>query len=188
MKTKMLLYFRLLVAVALSLATPACQWEEPLSPEAQRFKDAVRGQLAMLEPGVAKGLAADDEAAVDEALMAYFGQTPWLEEPCSYSAHVVNGQHLYVAGRWHAPGSQSAASVKKEWVRYSNFKSIFDELESGRIKPVRLYDQDGPFVVICAPLRRDDKFIGVIGLILPDDCLPGRFDLTPDQVLAIDYN
>lgn len=187
MKRKMLLHFRGLLLLPLLVLAVGCQTDKPLSPQARQFKQAVGQQLELLAKGVADGLARSDNLAIDATLTAYFAQTPWAALPCPYSVHVVDSGYNYLLGRHHSASSE-ISQVEKGRANYNHFQKIFRHLQNGQIVPMRFYDLDGPYIVICAPLFHGSDFMGAVGFLFATNCIFERYGLAQDQVLAIDFN
>lgn len=166
----------------------ACNGSAPLSPDQERFKKEVRRQITALQSVLAPALSSGSADAVDEVLSQYFNNTDWKRIACNYEVRVVDSKKRYVGARIHLKNWDGSLPGPDTRLDYSQYGSSFNKISEGMIFANRFFNTDGPLVIIGGPVFYEGKNVGAFGIMLPGECLPKHFNLSQDDILAIDYN
>ncbi|MGO8762006.1 MAG: hypothetical protein ACLQUS_08460 [Desulfobaccales bacterium] len=157
-----------------------CQAKEaPLSPAAATFKKEIKSCLAILAAPLLEPVANKDAAKIAGALEKVEPQTVKLCRMCPFQIGVLNaaGETLAV----HPP--------TKENKNFSNYDLVVKAINSKKIQQQRLFLQDGAqLYLICAPLIRQDKVIGLMAIAISADEAEKRWGLTEKDFLALNFN
>ena len=72
---------------------------------------------------------------------------------------------------------------------YSNYDLVNKAISSKKIQQQRFFLPDGSeLYLVCAPLIREDKLIGLVAIAISSVDAEKRWDLTEKEFLALDFN
>jgi hypothetical protein len=72
---------------------------------------------------------------------------------------------------------------------YSNYELVKKAINSKKIQQQRFFLPDrSELYLVCAPLIRDDKLIGLVAIAISSEEASKRWGLTEKEFLAIDFN
>ncbi len=173
-------HFWLLVIAAFLFC--GCQAKPaPLSPAAATFKHEIQTCLANFSGALMEPVANKDMAAINAALAKVESPAVKLCSLCPFKIAVLNqsGESLAV----YPPGVNN--SVKN----YSNYDLITKAINSKKIQQQRFFLQDGSeLYIICAPLIREDKVIGLVAIAVNSEDAAKRWGLSEKEFLALNFN
>jgi hypothetical protein len=159
-----------------------CQAKEsPLAPAATTFKFEIKNCLGNLSAVLMEPVANKDVAAIAAALDKVESPAVKLCRLCPFQVAVLNqsGETLAV----HPP--QSSNNGKN----YSSYDLVTKALASKKIQHQRLFLQNGSALyLICAPLVRGDKVIGLIAIAVNSEDAEKKWGFTEKDFLALDFN
>ncbi len=171
-------YWVMLVCVAIFAF--GCQAKEPpLSPAAATFKKEIKNCLAKLTAPLLAPVAKKNVAAISAILEKTEPQAIKLCRMCPFRIGVLNplGETLAV----HPP-SQKASN-------FSSYDLVIKTINTKKIQQQRFFLQNGSeLYIICVPLVREDKVIGLIAVAISAEEALKRWGLTEKEFLAIDFN
>jgi len=157
-----------------------CQASEaPLSPAAATFKKEVKSCLASLVVPLVDPVFKKDVGEIKSTLEKVEPQAVKLCRMCPFQIGVLNqtGETLAV----HPPTGRSN--------NFSSYELVIKAINSKKIQHQRFFLQDGSALyIICAPLIRDDKVIGLAAIAISSDEAEKRWGLTAKEFLALDFN
>ncbi|MGA9753520.1 MAG: hypothetical protein WBV23_00100 [Desulfobaccales bacterium] len=169
-----------LTLVCAALLFWGCQAQEaPLSPAAATFKKEIKTCINTLAAPLLEPVANKDVAKIAGALEKVEPQTVKLCRMCPFQIGILNatGETLAV----HPP--------TKENKNFSNYDLVIKAINSKKIQQQRLFLQDGAqLYLICAPLIRQDKVIGLMAIAISADEAEKRWGLTEKDFLALNFN
>jgi GAF domain-containing protein len=169
-----------LVGVAVILS--GCQAKEPpLSPAAAAFKKEVRQCIQEFSNAVMEPLAKNDVAAISAALEKVEPKALKLCRMCPFRIAVLNqhGEALAV----------HPAAEKSKRSNFSNYDLVIKTINSKKIQQQRFFLQNGSqLYIICVPLIRQDKVIGLLAIAIDAAEAEQRWGLTGKEFLALDLN
>jgi hypothetical protein len=171
-----------LAVVALLLAFAwGCQSQEPpLRPGAAEFKKEVLACITKLKTDLVAPLEKRDIPALNDTLKEVEPQAVKLCRMCPFRIGVLN----------HEGYTLTVYPPKKDVIaNFSNYEVVIQTLKSHRISTQRLFLQNGSQVyIICAPILKGDRVLGILALAVSDQDAKQRWDMTADEFLAIDFN
>ena len=157
-----------------------CQAKEPpLSPAAATFKNEVKHCLASIAAPLAEPVFKKDVTGIAAALEKVEPQAVKLCRSCPFSIGVLNqyGETLAV----HPPRDTGA--------NFSNYDLVTKAINSKKIQQQRFFLQNGSeLYIICAPILREDKVIGLTAIAINSEEAEKRWGLTEKEFLALDFN
>jgi hypothetical protein len=157
-----------------------CQAKEaPLSPGAATFKKEIKSCLDTLAAPLLEPVANKDAATIAATLEKVEPQTVKLCRMCPFQIGILNssGETLAV----HPP--------TKEAKNFSSYDLMIKAINSKKIQQQRFFLQDGArLYIICAPLIRQDKVIGLMAIAISSDEAEKRWGLTEKEFLALNFN
>jgi hypothetical protein len=182
---KIMRKFNRLWGVLLLLLLPglisACQSQEPpLSPAAARFKQEVKECLGLVAKPLIEPLLKKDPAAIHETLKKTEPENLKLCVRCPFRMGVMdmdgNSLALYPA-------------TKEANLDFYKYDVVQQVLKSRKIMQQRLFLQDGSgLYVICVPLFKKEKVIGLLAIALSATEARKKWGLTEKEFLALDFN
>lgn len=168
------------VLVGVVILLFGCQASEaPLSPAAATFKKEVKSCLASLTAPLVDPVFKKDVAVIATTLEKVEPQAVKLCRMCPFQIGVLdqNGQTLAV----HPPTGRSN--------NFSNYELVIKAINTKKIQHQRLFLQDGSALyLICAPILREDKVIGLVAIAISSDEAEKRWGLTAKEFLALNFN
>lgn len=173
------IWLALVVAATLLLG---CQAKPaPLSPAAASFKHEIKTCLTNLSAALMEPLAKKDMAAINAALEKVESPAVKLCRLCPFQVGVLNpfGETLAI----YPPRSGNGTK------NYSNYDLITKAIHSKKIQQQRFFLQNGSeLYIICAPLVREDKVIGLIVVAVNSKDAENRWGLKEKEFLSLDFN
>jgi hypothetical protein len=170
----------LLVTAAILLF--GCQAREaPLSPGAATFKSEIKNCLINLSATLLDPVAKQDLAGIKAALEKVESPAVKLCRLCPFEIGVTD------------PSGETLASYPDKGngkgKNYSNYELVIKAIKSKEIQQQRFFLQDGSeLYLVCAPLIREDKLIGLVAIAISSEDAAKRWNLTEKEFLAIDFN
>jgi len=157
-----------------------CQAQEPpLSPAAAAFKKEVKDCIGGLAAPLVEPVWRKDVAAISAALKEVEPKTIKLCRMCPFRIAVMNqlGDTLAV----HPP--------KEKAGNFSSYDLVIKVINSKKIQQQRFFLEDGSqLYIICTPLLRQDKVVGLIAIAINSEEAEKRWGLTGKEFLALDFN
>jgi len=158
-----------------------CQSKEPpLSPAAATFKQEIKECLDRLVEPLSEPVLQRDVAAINETLKKTEPEAIKLCRMCPFRMGVMdkNGDTLAV----YPP-------QKDAHLDFHNYGVVQQALKNRKIEQQRLFLQDGSgLYVICVPLLKGEKVIGLLAIALSATEAHSRWGLTEKEFLALDFN
>jgi hypothetical protein len=168
------------VLVGLAILLCGCQAKEsPLSPAAATFKKEVKSCLDSLTSPLVDPVFKKNVAGIAATLAKIEPQAVKLCRMCPFQIGVLdqNGQTLAV----HPPTGRSN--------NFSSYELVIKAIKSKKSQHQRLFLQDGSALyLICAPLIREDRVIGLVAIAISSDEAEKRWGLTAKEFLALDFH
>jgi hypothetical protein len=168
---------RWLLLVCAVLLLFACQ-SRPLSPAAS-FKKDVKSILDKLCTTLVEPVFKGDVPGIESALSEIEPQFAKMCRMCPFQVGVLNqhGQILVV----HPPPERTN--------NFSSYDLVIKVISSKMIQQQKFFLQDGPeLYVICAPILRQDKVIGLIGIAISAEEAKSKWGLTEKEFMALNFN
>jgi hypothetical protein len=159
-----------------------CQAREaPLSPGAATFKQEIKNCLTGLSASLMDPVARQDLAGIKAALEKVESPAVKLCRLCPFELGVTN------------PSGETLASypVKGDdkGKDYSNYELVKKAISSKKVQQQQFFLQDGAkLYLICAPLIRDDKLLGLVAIAISSVEASKRWGFTEKEFLTIDFN
>jgi hypothetical protein len=157
-----------------------CQAQEPpLSPAAATFKKEVKHCIAGLAAPLVEPVFRKDVAGITAALEEVEPKTIKLCRMCPFRIAVLNqlGETLAV----HPP--------KEKAGNFSSYDLVVKVINSKQIQQQRFFLQDGSqLYIICTPLIRKDKVVGLLAIAINSDEAEKRWGITGKEFLALNFN
>ncbi|MHB9074840.1 MAG: hypothetical protein ACYC6G_15100 [Desulfobaccales bacterium] len=178
-KSKALLWLALVVAATLLLG---CQTKPPpLSPAAASFKHEIKSCLTNLSAALMEPVAKKDVPAISAALAKVESPAVKLCRLCPFQVGVLNpsGEALAL----YPPRSLNGTK------NFSNYDLVTKAIRSKKIQQQRFFLQNGSeLYIICAPLVREDKVIGLIAVAVNSKDAENRWNFKEKEFLGLDFN
>jgi hypothetical protein len=168
---------RWLVLVCAVLLLVACQ-SQPPSPAAN-FKKDVKSILDKLCTTLVDPVFKGDVTGIESALSEIEPQLAKMCRGCPFQVGVLNqyGQILVV----HPPTERTN--------NFSSYDLVIKTINSKQIQQQKFFLQDGPeLYIICAPILRQDKVIGLIGIAISAEEAKSKWGLTEKEFMALNFN
>jgi GAF domain-containing protein len=169
-------------AVGVAVLFGGCQASKPpLSPAAAAFKKEVRQCIQEFSAAVMEPVARNDVAAISAGLEKVEPQALKLCRMCPFRIAVLNqhGEALAV----HPP------NLERKRTNFSNYDLVIKTINSKKIQQQRFFLQNGTqLFIICVPLIRQDKVIGLLAIAIDSAEAQQRWGLTGKEFLALDFN
>ena len=159
-----------------------CQAREaPLSPGAATFKQELKSCLDNLAATLMEPVAKQDLAGIKAALEKVESPAVKLCRLCPFEIGVTDPSGETLAA-YPVKGDGKAKN-------YSNYDLVKKAISSKKIQQQRFFLQDGSeLYLVCAPLIREDKLIGLVAIAISSVEAEKRWDLTEKEFLALDFN
>jgi hypothetical protein len=151
----------------------------PISPAAANFKKEVKNCLTTLSASLVEPVSKKDLNGIQAELNAVGPQAVKLCRMCPFNIGVLNryGETLAV----HPPQDHSR--------NFSSYDLITKTINSKKIQQQRFFLQDGSqLYIICAPIMRNDKVIGLTAIAISAEEAKQRWGLTEKEFLSINFN
>jgi hypothetical protein len=165
----------------LAILLCGCQAQEPpLSPAAATFKKEVKDCIAGLAAPLVEPVFRKDVAAITATLNEVEPKTIKLCRLCPFRIAVMNqlGETLAV----HPPSKDKAGN-------FSSYALVIKAINSKQIQQQRFFLQDGSqLYIICTPLIREDKVVGLLAIAINSEEAEKRWGLTGKEFLALNFN
>ena len=178
-KSRALLWLTILVAATLLLG---CQAKPPpLSPAAASFKHEIKNCLTNLSVALMEPVAKKDVAAINAALEKVESPAVKLCRLCPFQVGVLSplGEALAI----YPPKSGNGRK------NYSSYDLVTKAINTKKIQQQRFFLQDGSeLYIICAPLVREDKVIGLIVIAINSREAEKRWGFQGEEFLDLDFN
>ncbi len=168
---------RWLLLVCAVLLLSACQ-AQPLNPAAS-FKQDVKSILDKLCTALVEPVFKGDVPGIETALSELEPQLAKLCRRCPFQVGVLNqnGQILAV----HPPTERSN--------NFSSYDLVIKTIKSKQIQQQKFFLQNGPeLYIICAPILRQDKVIGLMGIAISAEEAKSKWGLTEKEFMALNFN
>lgn len=159
-----------------------CQAREaPLSPGAATFKKELKNCLTNLATSLMEPVAKRDLAGIKLALEKAESPAVKLCRLCPFEIGVTD-----------ASGETLAAYPVKgddKGKNYSKYDLVIKTINSKKIQQQRFFLPGGSeLYLVCAPLIREDKLIGLVAIAISSEEASKRWGLTEKEFLSIDFN
>jgi hypothetical protein len=168
---------RWLLLVGAVLLLFACQ-SRTLNP-ADRFKKEVKSILDKLCTTLAEPVSKSDVPGIETALSEIKPQLVKLCPMCPFQVGVLN-QHGKILAV-HPP--------TKKTNNFSSYDLVIKVISSKMIQQQRFFLPDGSeLYIICAPILRLDKVIGLMGIAIRAEEAKSKWGLTEKEFMALNFN
>jgi hypothetical protein len=168
---------RLLLLVCAVLLLFACQ-SQPLSPAAS-FKQDVKSILDKLCTALVEPVFKDDVPGIETVLSESEPQLVKLCRRCPFQVGVLNQQGRILVV--HPPTERTN--------NFSSYDLVIKVISSKQIQQQKFFLQNGPeLYIICAPILRQDKVIGLIGIAISAEEAQSKWGLTEKEFMALNFN
>lgn len=159
-----------------------CQAREAaLSPGAASFKLEIKNCLANLTTNLMEPVARQDQAAITSGLSKVESPAVKLCSLCPFQVGALKPTGEILAS-YPAKGGDQAKN-------FSSYDLFIKANSTKKIQQQRFFLQDGSeLYIICAPLVRDDKVLGLVAIAINSEDAKRRWDLQEKEFLAIDFN
>jgi C4-dicarboxylate-specific signal transduction histidine kinase len=158
-----------------------CQ-AKPLSTGAATFKQEIMHCLADLETALKEPVARKDKVAINAALEEVESPALKLCRMCPFQIGILDRYGQALATYPPRPGGTQGKN-------YSSYFLVSKALKSKKIQQQRFYLQNGTqLYIICAPLLKHDKIIGLVALAVNSADAAKRWGVTDKEFLALDFN
>jgi hypothetical protein len=159
-----------------------CQAREaPLSPGAATFRQELKSCLTNLSATLIEPVAKRDLAGIRVALEKAESPAVKLCRLCPFEIGVTDPSGATLAA-YPVKGDGKGKD-------YSNYELVKKAISSKKVQQQRFFLQDGSeLYLVCAPLIRDDKLIGLVAIAISSEEASKRWGLTEKEFLAIDFN
>jgi hypothetical protein len=166
--------------VCLAILLCGCQAQEPrLSPGAASFKKEVKDCIVGISAPLVEPVFRKDVAAITTTLNEVEPKAIKLCRMCPFRIAVMNqlGETLAV----HPP--------KEKTGNFSSYDLMIKAINSKQIQQQRFFLQDGSqLYIICTPLIRQDKVVGLLAIAISSEEAEKRWGLTGKEFLALNFN
>jgi len=159
-----------------------CQAREaPLRPGAATFKKELKNCIDNLAVSLMEPVLNQDLPGIRAALEKIESPAVKLCRLCPFEIGVLNPSGETLAA-YPAKGDGKAKD-------YSNYELVKKATSTKKIQQQRFFLQDGSqLYLICAPLVREDKLIGLVAIAISSEDAKQRYGLTEKEFLALDFN
>ncbi|MBU4233455.1 MAG: hypothetical protein KKD99_02970 [Proteobacteria bacterium] len=159
-----------------------CQAREaPLSPGAATFKQEIKSCLTNLSATLMEPVAKHDLPGIKAALEKAESPAVKLCRLCPFEIGVTD-----------ASGETLMAYPVKgdgKGKNYSNYELVKKAISSKKIQQQRFFLPDrSELYLVCAPLVREDKLIGLVAIAISSVEASKRWGLTEKEFLGMDFN
>jgi hypothetical protein len=152
-----------------------------MSPGAASFKHEIKTCLANISDSLMEPVAKRDVAGIRAALEKVESPAVKLCRLCPFELGVTDpsGETLAI---YPVKGDGKGKD-------YSKYDLVVKAIKSKKIQQQRFFLQDGSdLYLICAPLVREDKLIGLVAIAISSEDAAKRWGLKEKEFLAIDFN
>ena len=166
---------RWLLLVGAVLLLFACQTKDPTAS----FKKEVKSILNKLCTTLVEPVSKSDVPGIETALSEIEPQLAKLCRMCPFQVGVLNqhGEILAV----HPPTERTN--------NFSSYDLVIKVISSKMIQQQRFFLQDGSeLYIICAPILRQDKVIGLTGIAISAEEAKSKWGLTEKEFMALNFN
>jgi hypothetical protein len=159
-----------------------CQAREaPLSPGAATFKQELKSCITNLSAALMEPVVKGDLAGIKVALEKAESPAVKLCRLCPFEMGVLN-QSAETLAAYPDKGDGKGKN-------YSNYELVKKAISSKKIQQQRLFLPDGSeLYLVCAPLIREDKLIGLVAIAISSEEASKRWGVTEKEFLALDFN
>ena len=159
-----------------------CQAREaPLSPGAATFKQELKSCLTNLSASLMEPVAKRDLAGIKAAMEKAESPAVKLCRLCPFEIGVTDPSGDTLAA-YPVKGDGKGKD-------YSNYELVKKAISSKKIQQQRFFLPDGSeLYLVCAPLIREDKLIGLVAIAISSVDAEKRWGLKEKEFLAIDFN
>jgi hypothetical protein len=158
-----------------------CLGKPPLSPAAAAFKKEVRQCIKEYSDAVMDPLARNDVEGISAGLETVEPRALKLCRMCPFRVAVLN-QHGEVQ-------AVCPANLERKRSNFSNYELVVKTINSKKIQQQRFFLQNGSrLYIICVPLIRQDKVIGLLAIAIDAAEAEQRWGLTDKEFLALNFN
>lgn len=177
-----------LLMAALSLWTVGCGEEPEASQPARLFRHQVLDQFHRLAQPVSQAAARGDSAALEGLL-----ERICLQEFCEpvhkdFGALVLDSRGHFLAGRYRERARGSGVhEMGADRADYSRYR-IASRLKKRLVSQDRMFDSDGPILVVCAPYFQGEDYQACLCFTFPEDTFYQQWGLSPVEFLALNFN
>lgn len=152
-----------------------------MSPRAASFKQEIKDCLTNLSVALMEPVAARNLAGIRLALEKAESPAVKLCRLCPFEIGVTDQTGETLAA-YPAKGDGKGKN-------YSQYEIIIKTINSRKIQQQRFFLQDGSeLYLVCAPLIRQDKLIGLVAVAISSVEAEKRWGLTEKEFLALDFN
>jgi hypothetical protein len=159
-----------------------CQSREaPLSPGAATFKQELKSCFDNLSVTLMEPVAKKDLPGIRAALEKVESPAAKLCRLCPFEIGVTD----------HSGETLAVYPVKGDGKgkNYSNYDLVKNAIKSKKIQQQQFFLQDGAkLYLVCAPLIRQDRLIGLVAIAISSEDAKQRWGLTEKEFLALDFN
>jgi hypothetical protein len=153
----------------------------PLSPAAAVFMQQMKTCLSNLSSSLMEPVAKRDVTAINVALQKVESPAVKLCRLCPFKIGVLDQ-----SGEGLATYPPQASSTIKN---YSGYDLVTKAINSKKIQQQRFYLEDGTeLYIICAPLVRGGKVIGLIAVAVNAEEAAKRWGIVEKDFLALNFN
>ncbi len=168
---------RWLLLVGAVLLLFACQ-SPPLSP-ADRFKKEVKSILDKLCTTLVEPVSKSDMHGIETVLSEIEPLAVELCRMCPFQVGVLNEHGKILAV--HPPTGRNN--------NFSNYDLVIKTISSKQIQQQSFFLQDGSALyIICAPILRQGKVIGLTAIAINAEEAKSRWGLTEKEFMALNFN
>jgi hypothetical protein len=159
-----------------------CQAREaPLSPGAATFKQELKSCITNLSAALMEPVAKRDLAEIRAALEKAESPAVKLCRLCPFEIGVTDPSGATLAAY---PGKEDGKGKD-----YSKYDLVIKTINSKKIQQQRFFLPGGSeLYLVCAPLIRQDKLIGLVAIAISSEEASKRWGLTEKEFLAINFN
>jgi hypothetical protein len=159
-----------------------CQAREaPLNPGIASFKQELKGCFDNLAVTLTEPVVRKDLAGIRTALENVDSPAVKLCRLCPFELGVLN-----LSGETLAQYPVRGNSKPKD---FSNYDLVKKAISSKKIQQQGLFLPDGSkLYLVCAPLIRGEKLIGLVAIAISSEDAKKRWGLTEKEFLALDFN
>jgi hypothetical protein len=168
---------RWLLLVCAVLLLFACQ-SQPLSPAAS-FKKDVKSILDKLCTALTEPVSKGNVPGIETVLSEIEPHIVELCRRCPFQVGVLN-QHGVILAVHPSTGKSS---------NFSSYDLVIKTINSKQIQQQKFFLQDGPeLYLICAPILRQDKVIGLTAIAISAEEAKAKWGLTEKDFMALNFN
>jgi hypothetical protein len=159
-----------------------CQTREaPLSPGAANFKQELKSCIDSLAVTLMEPVTKKDVAGIKAALEKVESPAVKLCRLCPFELGVLN-----LSGETLAQYPDKGDGKTKD---FSSYELVKKAISSKKIQQQGLFLTDGSkLYLVCAPLIREDKLIGLVAIAISSKNAEQRWGLKETEFTALDFN